>query len=241
MRRALIAALAVAALACGSNAPSQQEYRTVVRATVDERDPLQGVQIEIRGRAVGATDAAGELTLTLRGSDGLRVPISATCPMGYRLQTPPRALILRRVLELDPEGGTAPLRIAVSCAPTRRRAVLLVRAGTTGGLPITIDERPAGATTATGVAHLLLSAPPGKRIEVRLDTSSRADLRPQNPSRVFVFPDASDVFVFDQVFEAGPTRNADVAEPRPRRRPRRQRAEEPRPEPRPQLPTKITR
>jgi hypothetical protein len=200
--RPLIAVTAwLAAIACGGS-DTTVEIPARVRATVDGETPIAGVTVSTRGGALGETDADGVLAVGLRGAEGAVVPLIASCPGGYRVVHAPGAVTLRAVRTLD-ESQPAALELSVECAPILRTAVLVVRAAGHGDLPVLVDDDEVTRTNEGGVAHVAFRAHAGTRFSVRLDTTERPDLRPQNPRAVFVVPDAPEMFVYDQPFETG--------------------------------------
>jgi hypothetical protein len=56
-------------------------------------------------------------------------------------------------------------------------------------------------TDAAGAASIALEVAPGSQFAVALDTGGRQDIKPINPSKLFVVSTQDEVFLFDQKFE----------------------------------------
>jgi hypothetical protein len=167
----------------------------------DEKSPVAGAQISVRGKLVGNTTATGELQARLLGFEGDRVPITLTCPSGYAASPAESVVILRSVQGLGGE-ERKPIDHALACEPTKRDAVVLVHvSGATASLPVKIDGAVVGQTDGLGFGHFYLRPDPGTRFEVALDTSANDKLMPQNPQQVFQVEARDDVFVFDREFK----------------------------------------
>jgi hypothetical protein len=188
------------------------------RATADGARPLANVTVAIAGRRAGATDAGGSLQVNWRAQEGTSLPLSTSCPPGYRSANAPRSITLRRSRGLDRQRAPA-LQVTIDCVPSEHTAVLVVRAPDRPDLPVIVDGRERGRTDRSGVAHVYLRREPYRVIQVTLDTRARARLRPQNPSITFRLENSDAIFVFDQPFELVPAR---------RRRRRHRRPEPPR-------------
>lgn len=200
---AILAALWLLPIAaCEEPAPAMP-YPVTFVAVADPGEPLAGVTISAGGMNA-VTDATGTLSVELQGPEGSTVPIVATCPAGHRLATAPAPLVLRRVIDLT-TGLSAALQVSVTCPPTSRRGVIVVRAtgeGPREGIPVLVDGREMARTDRSGVAHVALEGVPGSAIQVQLATSTVMPmLRPADPSLPFTFRDADDIFVFDRAFD----------------------------------------
>ena len=192
-------ALAVALLAC-ADPPPPPEHRFVVIALSDG-EPVRGVTVVTNGERAGETDEDGELELTLVGPNGATISLVVECPDGYRSPADLRPLRLHSFRHLEAEEPSVGIRRSVSCLPTERRAAFVVRTPGLADLPITIRDREVARTDASGVAHFSLRLRPNQRVRVQLNTSSRDDIRPQNPESTFRMPDRDEIFVIDQPFE----------------------------------------
>lgn len=204
MNARLTIALSILGLvACEEPAPPTP-YPVTFVAMSDPGEALAGVTITAGGMNA-VTDATGMLSVELQGPEGSTVPISAACPDGHRLVTAPAPLVLRRVIDLT-TGMTAALQVTISCPPTSRHGVIVVRASGEGpreGIPVMIDGREVTRTDRSGVAHVALEMAPGSAIQVQLATSTVMPmLRPADPSMPFTFRDADEIFVFDREFES---------------------------------------
>lgn len=196
---------AVTALACEEPPPPPVFPITFV-AESDPGIPLAGVTLTVAGAPPALTGADGTVRVELSGEEGTSVPVSATCPEGYRDAPALSPIVLRTTVGV---GGAPPpgFRVSVSCLPATRQGVVVIRAGGTGaatraGLPVMIEGREVARTDASGVAHVSLNMAPGQSFQVLLATATVSPmLRPQDPRLTFVFPDANEIFAFDENFD----------------------------------------
>ncbi len=200
-----VLALAGGVSACEDPAPPPT-FPVTFLAESDPGTPLEGVQIRVAGAEPTATGADGSVRMELSGTEGTQVPVAATCPEGHRPAEALAPIVLRTTFGVG--GAPAPgLRVSISCPPTTRHGVVVVRAGGAGsatraGLPVIIEGREVARTDASGVAHVSLDMAPGQSFRVLLATATVSPtLRPQNPELTFVFPDADEIFAFDERFD----------------------------------------
>jgi hypothetical protein len=89
--------------------------------------------------------------------------------------------------------------VELSCESEVRDVVVIVHAIDGGKLPVRVGAETAGVTDDQGNAQLLLHLDRGQSaIEVGLDTESRRDLLPRNPSRAFSFGRNDAIVVYDE-------------------------------------------
>ena len=190
---------------CGACAdPEPLPFVAHFSVTADEKAPVAGAQIAVRGKTVGSTNASGELQVRLHGLEGDRLPITLTCPSGFAPSPADSVVILRSVQGLGGE-ERKPIDHSLGCQPTKRDAVVLVHvSGAAASLPVKIDGALVGQTDGLGFGHFLLRPDPGTRFEVALDTSSNDKLMPQNPQQLFQVDTHDDVFVFAREFKLPP-------------------------------------
>jgi hypothetical protein len=74
-------------------------------------------------------------------------------------------------------------------------------------------DKPVTRTDAAGAASFALEVPPGSQFTVALSTAERKDIKPINPSKLFVVSAQDDVFLFDQKFDV--EKKKTVAAPSP--------------------------
>lgn len=188
-----------AGVACSD--PEPIPFTINFSVTADEKLPVTNAQIKVRGKSAGATDAAGEISLRVKGFEGDRLPIGLTCPEGYAAKPSESVVILRTIGGLSGE-ERRPITHDLGCQPTKRDAVVLVHVGgQAASLPVKIDGAVVGQTDDLGFAHIHLRTDPGSRFEVSLDTSANDKLMPQNPKQQFQIGQSDDVFVFDKSFK----------------------------------------
>ena len=195
-----LAAIAVV-VGAGSVASCQQPpppdpFQISVRVESDPGIPVTGATIARSNRPLGTTDTAGRSTLKLDGVEGEITDVTVTCPDGF--QTPPKPINIR--LTRLAEKSKIP-EYAVRCPPSMRRVVVAVRADNGPNLPVLYLDKAVTRTDGSGAASFALEVPPGSQFSVALATAERKDLKPINPSKLFVVNQQDDVFLFDQRFE----------------------------------------
>ncbi len=212
--RTLIIALAVSMgmVAC-ANPPPPLEHHFIIVALSDG-EPLSGVTIITNGERSGETDERGELHVGLTGPNGATVPLAVECPDAYRSPSDVRPLRLQSFQQLEPADDSPMIRRTVFCLPTERNAAIVVRTDGLADLPISIRGREVARTDQSGIAHFSLRLRPNRSVRVRLDTSSRPDVRPQRPESTLRMPDRDEVFIIVQPFGV-----EDAPRQRRRRRP----------------------
>src|SRR4051794_31518732 len=92
------------ALGCERAESSTSSYPVLIHALDDVAKPLPGMQLMAAGKELGLTDASGDRLLSLQGSEGQRVDLSATCPTGYDGPRERPYLLLKRVQSLQASG-----------------------------------------------------------------------------------------------------------------------------------------
>ncbi len=196
-------------VACGDPEPPPV-FPITFLAESDPGMPLAGVTVTVAGAPPAQTGADGTVRLELSGEQGTSVPVSATCPTGHRPAAALSPIVLRTTVGVG--GAPAPgFRVSIACPPLTRQGVVVIRAGGTGtatraGLPVMIEGREVARTDSSGTAHVSLNMAPGQSFQVLLATATASPmLRPQDPQLTFVFPDANEIFAFDENFdEAAP-------------------------------------
>jgi hypothetical protein len=191
--------LGAACVLSGCGGPPENEYSVQVTAVDDEGAPLQGLLVAHQGHELGATDAAGVLLATLRGTEGDVVDLAPRCPSGYVGPKENSRLLLRRLLSLD-QGKPAPAQITFACEPSERRLVVVVRTNE-AALPIRIVQEEVARTSELGTAHVVRQGPPGTDFKLTLDTEDQPDLRPQSPTRLFRVAERDSFVVWEQSFQ----------------------------------------
>lgn len=204
-RLAPIVLVSLSAFAC-EEPPPPPVFPMTFLAESDPGVPLGGVTVTVAGAEPAQTSADGSVRLELSGEEGTSVPVTATCPAGYRAPPPLSPIVLRQTVGVG--GAPAPgFRVSISCLPETRQGVVVIRAGGTGtatraGLPVMIEGREVARTDSSGTAHVSLNMAPGQSFQVLLATATASPmLRPQDPQLTFVFPDANEIFAFDENFD----------------------------------------
>ena len=160
---------ALSALGCGEP-PPPPVFPITFLAESDPGTPLAGVTITVAGASPTQTGPDGTVRVQLSGEEGSSVPVTAACPPGHRDAPALSPIVLRTTAGVG--GAPAPgLRVGISCLPTTRHGVVVIRAGGSGaapraGLPVMVEGREVARTDASGVAHVALDMVPGQSFQV---------------------------------------------------------------------------
>ncbi len=169
-------------------------YESVIVVEGDQGQYLEGATVTFKTKVVGKSDASGRINLRLRGAEGHVFALNVKCPDGYTQPKKPVTVVLRRL------AGDSKAEYRVSCPRAMRRVVVAVRADKGPNLPVVYLGRKVATTDGLGVAHVALDVTPNQSILLKLDTSERKRLRPENPTNSFEVKNADELFVFDQTF-----------------------------------------
>lgn len=196
-RLAMLAAASMGLAGCSSAPPPPtQRFETILRVTSDDEEPLPRAQFAVNDHPFGVTGPNGTLSVVLRGTEGQLARLTLTCPLGYSAPEalpPLRLTTVRRPGEATPQ----PLTLDAVCTRDTRRVGLVVRSLPGTALPVLVDGKPITTTDPDGNAHVLLEVDRSQRaLTVRLDTSKRTDLMPQNPERRFELNGRDNVLYF---------------------------------------------
>jgi hypothetical protein len=220
--------------ACEPTPEEPARYSVAISAARDDGAPLAGVAVQIAGRDRGFTDSGGRLEVEVAARPGARAQVVAHCPAGFREARYPAAVTLRRFRKLEEQSTSDGIPIAITCLPSERTAVLVVRTDGRPNLPVVVNGRELARTDRSGAAHLHFKLPLYGGLRVALDTAGRPELMPQSPQLSFQIGDADEILIFDQPFSI-------KEPPKPvRRAPRRKKEQDKKPEPpKPTRPVKI--
>jgi hypothetical protein len=190
-------ALVLALAACSEES---SRFPVVIITQSDDGRALPNLPITLGRSPAGSTDDNGRLKIRVGGKEGQKIAVTVGVPKGYKLAGPPPPLVLRRLVDIE-SGGSRPLPIehVIKLSPVERRYAVLVRAGIPGLTVETFGTRRA-ITNEKGVAMFLYDGASGDELQVKLDTSSRPDLRPQNPTTTFLLASRSEAFVVKEHF-----------------------------------------
>jgi hypothetical protein len=166
-----------------------------VSAYGDAREPLAGVELYEQKKLLGKTDAAGRVSLKLRGSEGGTVSLRVKCPTTFKSPEKPIVVGLR----LMSQGSPAP-KFETECVPLVRTVVVGLRAENGPNLNIVRLNQVVGRTDEHGVAHVRLQVAPGEQVALTLNTTSNPFLRPQSPTVSFVAADRDEMLLLEQKF-----------------------------------------
>jgi hypothetical protein len=165
----------------------------------DPERPLEGAELLLGGQVAGTSNGDGVLALRAAGREGQRIAYEIRCPPGHRAPKRPLTITLATLSAEAP-----PPEYRVRCTPEARSVVIAVRAEHGDGLPVTSWGKELARTDASGATHVQLQLAHDEPIELTLDTSSRPELTPQNPSKRFDAPSRDAVLLFDQEFVVPP-------------------------------------
>jgi len=196
--------LAAALLGCAPPRPTSVRVAVVVQ---DERGaPLANVHVWLDGRDAGATDTRGRLLMDRHARRGDTTAAAITCPVGRRAEPPTRTVALKTTR--NAAGEPLPIEVSFTCAALAKTAPLVVVATGPGNLsfPVHVDDEVVAQTDASGTAHTIVDTTPGTVLRVRIDTSSRSDLRPASPSLVVPVESSDTILLATQHFEPAPLR-----------------------------------
>ena len=209
----------VVAMGCGANEGTYAASRFAIEFHInnDDGDAVKSAAVRTGGKDLGVTGAEGMLKVELTGTEGQTVPVTVTCPHGCAGTEKPSLLRLSHTRRIDFNGYQA-TRFEATCTREVRDIVLVVRAQGGARLAVNVDGTPSGATNADGIAHVLVHADRQmKALKVSLDTSSRPELKPKNPSRTYELAGNDAILLFDQTFVSTPKRAFRAAPPKPSR------------------------
>jgi hypothetical protein len=188
--------------------------RSFAVAFVVESDPgvrLPRTQVFVDGEPVGESNSDGRVDTQIHGQPGQQLKISYDCPDGHEAPSEPKTLRLR-MFEGVVRSQSHAMEITLRCRHLTRLAAFVVRASNGPDLPILLDGERVARTNGSGVAHFSIRGAPRTEYTVEIGTGERPRLLPRSPTHVFTLPDADEIFVINQVFNA---------EKEPRRRGRR--------------------
>jgi hypothetical protein len=202
------AVFAIFSLASCTEPPPPDPFQISVKVESDPGRPIAGASISRANRPLGTTGVDGRSTLRIAGVEGEITDVVVVCPEGFLSPSKPINIKLTRL-----ERTKIP-EYSVPCPPSMRRVVVAVRADNGPHLPVLYLDRPVTRTDSAGAASFALEVPPGSQFTVALSTVERKDLKPINPSKLFVVSQQDDVFLFDQRFEVE-TKKKTTAAPNP--------------------------
>lgn len=198
MRTLLVVALVLAS--CAEEERVASRYAVSFMTESDPGVPLAGVEVFAEGRPAGQSLADGLVQMYVSAPDGAKVNIEYKCPEGYRHPGDNPTLQLRHFESLGREVATV-LELTLRCPPQERTSVFVVRAENGGGLPVFLDGEEVAKTNEQGVAHFAVARTPGTEYRVRIDTTSKPRLSPQDPVQQFTVLDEDALFTVGQEFQ----------------------------------------
>lgn len=214
--RTVIAAALLIAVGCSaaSSPHTDSRFEIEFRVNKDDGEAIKGASIRTGETQLGITGEDGKLRSELAGVEGQTLPIIVTCPDGFSGMEKPSTVRLTHTRRVDLNGYQA-MRFEGVCTRNVRDIVVVVRAQGGAGVTLNVDGKPAGTTNADGIAHVLVHASRQvKSLSVSLDTSTRPELKPKNPSRTYELGGNDAILIMDQTFVSAPKRVFRAAAPK---------------------------
>ena len=175
---------------------NRQKFEVLIRVATPQGEPVQGAQITLEGKPIGATSDQGVSVLPFTSNEGDTYDLGIQCPTGLQSPSKPITVTLRKLAD-----GKRPEFVA-SCAPTSQLVLVAVRTDNGPNLPILYLGNEIGRTDQAGAALVGLRLPPNESFELKIGTSEPGAewLRPQSPSTTFPVKTQDDVLVYEQKF-----------------------------------------
>jgi hypothetical protein len=211
----LVAAAGLAVLlGCSSGKPAPVPFTIELRALSDDGAPLAGVAFSLGKKTAGLTGTEGRVVQKVAGDEGSTLRVGVTCPVDYDPPGQLPVVRLTRTRTIDAREAQ-PLPVEVRCERRQSDIVVVVRADRGSRLPVLIDGKLVTTTDDDGLAHVLVRrARTEKKLDVALDTTGRASLKPVNPARTYDISGRDAVILFEQTFVATPPAVARAVAPR---------------------------
>ena len=198
MRFAFAIPLLVVASCSGVSTPQKPPLEVVVRVESDPGQALAGAEVVFNGKTIATTDDKGGAKLVLQGNEGDSYEVSVHCPDGFQSPTKTLLIPLHRLVD-----NSKPPEYDVQCPPTKRTAVVAIRAENGANVPVVYLGRTLGRLDSSGAATVMLeNLDADQSFDLTLDTSEKGNeqLRPQSPSSSFTLKNGDDVLVWDAKF-----------------------------------------
>jgi hypothetical protein len=193
--------------ACSSE---DDRFSVVVAVLADDDSPMPNVLVKIGPEVTGKTEVDGKFQTRLTGKEGQNLKVTVEPPKGYRLISEGKPLVLRHLNAIEGSSSAPlPVEYTAKVAPLERQYAILVRAGIPN-LPVEVFGSQRAVTNELGTAAFLHTGTPGDELKVRLVTSGRPDLRPQNPSATVTLAPHADAYVVKEKFAVIPKKRAPV-------------------------------
>lgn len=179
----------------GCKQPPPPVYQSQLTVESDPGVPVVGAAVMRGTKEIAKTGPDGKALLKMRGTEGEMVELTVKCPDGFA-QPKPISIALHKLAE-----KAKPPEYSQSCPPSVRNVVVAVRAEEGANVPVKYLGQLMATTDASGAAHFALQAKPGDTLEVVLDTSANARMRPASPPHQFRVEDQDRVYLLKQTFQ----------------------------------------
>ena len=198
LNTAILCVTALMLVACTDPQSEESRFAVTFLTESDAGLPLAGVEVQVERKQVGVSSAEGIVQAFVTAEEGSKVAIDYECPPGHRDSDKTTWLLLR---QFEAVGGTAGvLELKLRCPPERRTAAFVVRTENGAGLPVLLNGEPVALTNKKGIAHFSVRDAPQTEYQVRIDTSAKPRLKPQNPVHQFTLVDQDSLFTVGQEF-----------------------------------------
>lgn len=177
--------------------PQKPPLEVIVRVTSDPGQPLAGADVVFSGKTIATTDDQGGAKLVLQGNEGDSYAVTVRCPDGFQSPSKGLDIPLHRLVD-----NSRPPEYEVQCPPTKRTAVVAIRAENGANVPVVYLGRTIGRLDSSGAATVMVAIDTGASFDLTLDTTDKGLelLRPQSPSSSFSLKSGDDVLVWDAKF-----------------------------------------
>ncbi len=225
MTRRLLSLVALGWIAaCGNKVESSnsERFEVLVHVQSDDTSPLAGVSLQLAAQKVGVTDAQGQLSLRLRGTEGQALELGVTCPSTHEPMLKPVSVRLTRARRLD-QKASEPLTQVVTCTRRERELVIVTHLDSAVGVPVLVDGTRVAVTDARGDAEAVVRVRRDARaMQLSLDPKTpRFD--PIQSARTYELAGKDAVLLFAPKLAAAPVarRRASTTAPKKRHVPTR--------------------
>ena len=202
VRRTIVSSLLwCGAIACSPTASkvSSDAYRLRFQVRTGQGVAVSGARITVDRASIGVTAVQGIIATQFHGREGQEVKVKVQCPQGYRGTELSESVRLAKTRALDDSVEQLGTLVELTCDSELRDVIVVVNAKGGGLLPVRVGTQSAGVTDAQGNAQFLVHLDrESTGIEIGIDTESRRELLPRNPSRTFSIGQNDAIVVYSE-------------------------------------------
>jgi hypothetical protein len=202
VRRTIVSSvLWCGAIACLPQASkvNSNSYRLRFQVRTGQGVAVSGARIWVDSASIGVTAAQGIIATQFHGREGQEVKVKVQCPNGYRGTELDDSVRLAKTRALDDTVEQLGTLVELTCDSDLRDVIVVVNVKGGGLLPVRVGTQSAGVTDAQGNAQLLVHLDrENTGIEIGIDTESRRELLPRNPSRSFSIGQNDAIVVYSE-------------------------------------------